>query len=311
MEKYHLALIGHPVAHSLSPTLFRALFQLENLQGSYSLISSPKTPVLSTLFSHFELHAINVTAPHKQQFFNQLSYLTPRAEKLSAINIVALRDGQFVGHNSDVDGVLSMLQKREDLIHASPVVVLGAGGAAAAVVAALLEMDREPIILNRTPKRGEALAKQFGISFLESGARDRFPAQFALFSCLPSGAEIPLDIPWNRVAAIFDAAYANSPVKIFAEKLAIPYVDGREWLVGQAVAAYNYIFQRAFQFPAGVAAVSLQNTLPLRPYTLLSTPPHDNYSTETPIFAWGNTMRECAEIFATEGIHQLPMQSNV
>jgi shikimate dehydrogenase len=133
-------LLGHPVAHSLSPRLQSAALRAAGLDVSYTALDvtpDAVSGVLSTLVA--ERAAGNVTIPHKPAVARACGRLTGLAERVGAVNTFWVEDGVLVGDNTDVGGFAAALT---ELLGGPPrgtVAILGAGGAAAAVRVALEE----------------------------------------------------------------------------------------------------------------------------------------------------------------------------
>mgnify|MGYP002623538853 CR=1 FL=1 len=147
------ALIGHPVAGSLSPRLFTAAYEG---RYPYHLIDAPFPEAWERFLK--EYHGINVTAPYKQDAFRAVDVLSEGAKDCGAVNLVVKADdGLLHGYNTDVDGVVGAV--RETGFQPSDTLIIGAGGAArAAVVAAKILGSVSITITNRTYEKAAALA---------------------------------------------------------------------------------------------------------------------------------------------------------
>jgi shikimate dehydrogenase len=102
----------------------------------------------------------NCTIPHKVEVIQFLDELTPAAQKIGAVNCVAIKNGRLLGENTDGKG---FLQSVRDLrpIEGVNVVLLGAGGAARAIAVELaLAGARKITIVNRSVERGLTLEKR-------------------------------------------------------------------------------------------------------------------------------------------------------
>ncbi len=126
MKKF--ALIGHPVAGSLSPVLIKAAYQG---RYTYDLVDREHFEEAWDVFVQ-EYDGINVTAPFKQDAFAKVDFLDPQAQATGAVNLVIPRSGGYAGYNTDVDGVLVAL--RETGLSFADALVVGNGGAARAAV---------------------------------------------------------------------------------------------------------------------------------------------------------------------------------
>jgi shikimate dehydrogenase len=160
--------IGHPVAHSKSPSLHGYWLKRYGIKGHYIPvdIAPVDLPRLLRLLPELGFVGCNVTIPHKEAILQIADVVTDRAALIGAANTLIFRkDGKIHADNTDGSGFIANL--RQNAPHwapaAGPAVVLGAGGAARAVVAALIEVGVPEIrIANRTRPRADALRADFG-----------------------------------------------------------------------------------------------------------------------------------------------------
>ncbi len=130
------ALIGHPVAHSLSPVIHRAAYRQLGVEHDYSLIDAPTEADVERAvqaLQNGELSGVNVTIPWKRQAYAAAARRSPLAERLGVANVLACADGVLTAHNTDA---LALESEFTQLTTTRRAVVLGSGGAAPAVVAA-------------------------------------------------------------------------------------------------------------------------------------------------------------------------------
>ena len=99
----------------------------------------------------------NCSIPHKIEVIKYLDGLGESAKIIGAVNCTVLRDGKFIGENTDGKGFLTSLQAVTNPLGKS-IVIFGAGGAARAVaVEVALAGAKSIVIVNRDPTRGEEL----------------------------------------------------------------------------------------------------------------------------------------------------------
>ena len=155
--------IGHPIAHSLSPRI-HALFAEQTRQPLlYGALDVTPERLRSSVQEFFAGggRGLNVTIPHKQAVMTLIERLSPRAERAGAINTIALESGQrLFGDNTDGVGLVRDLTGNLQLsLHQRRILLLGAGGAARGVIGPLLaESPRELVLANRTTERARGLA---------------------------------------------------------------------------------------------------------------------------------------------------------
>jgi shikimate dehydrogenase len=134
-----LVLLGHPVAHSLSPVFQNAAIRARRIDARYEAVDVPPAELPRTLRQLAEAGAAgNVTIPHKEAAARLCDILTPLAARLGAVNTWWTHEGLLHGDNTDVggfdDAVVALLGS---IPVDTKVALIGAGGAARAVAAAV------------------------------------------------------------------------------------------------------------------------------------------------------------------------------
>ncbi|MBI1819609.1 MAG: shikimate dehydrogenase [Nitrospirae bacterium] len=164
-----VAIIGHPVSHSLSPQMHQAAFDALELDYCYLPFDlfpkDLKKGVLALKLLGFR--GFNVTVPHKTKIVPLLDQISREASLIGAVNTVLIEKGKLKGFNTDGPGFIESLKREWHYsVHKKHVVILGAGGAAKAVAAQIcLEKAASLGIVNRTVSKGEMLKKQLQKSF--------------------------------------------------------------------------------------------------------------------------------------------------
>lgn len=128
-------LIGHPIAHSLSPALFTAAY---GGKYPYDLI---QTPDFEEAWARFlsEYKAINVTAPFKGDAFARVDWRSPECERVGATNLVVKTPDGTRAYNSDYLGVKALLEP----LGCRTAAVIGFGGAGKAALAAAEDLGMD------------------------------------------------------------------------------------------------------------------------------------------------------------------------
>lgn len=150
------AIIGKPLAHSVSPAFQTAAFRAAGVDATYERWETEPDRLAGAIAALRapDFLGANVTVPYKERVAPFLDDLRDEASALNAVNTIVNDRGRLVGHNTDVSGFLRAL---DTVLHDEPVghaVVLGAGGAARAAVLALGRRGAiEVAVLNRTERR--------------------------------------------------------------------------------------------------------------------------------------------------------------
>lgn len=243
------AVLGHPVAHSLSPALHRAAYSALGLSDwRYDAVDVTEEQLPSFLA---ELSAdwagLSLTMPLKQTVVPLLSSLSPLAAALGVVNTVTFsEDRALVGDNTDVYGIVAALQSA-GVSSVSSALVLGGGATAASAVAALASLGCPA---PRVAVRSEARAAPLRTAAAELGAapvvepwpvEGAFLAAEVVVSTVPAGAADPVaalvpDV--GPLGVLLDVVYAPWPTELgrawAAEGGAV--LGGFEMLLHQAVA---------------------------------------------------------------------------
>ena len=151
MKKF--AVIGDPIAHSLSPILHREIYRQLGFEAEFEKIHITSENLRSFMGSN-KLHGFNVTIPHKQSIIPFLDELEESAQTIGAVNCI--HHGK--GFNTDWIGFLKAMEFNNVDLTGKDCAIVGAGGAARAVAFGLVKASVNSIsIFNRT----ESKAHQF------------------------------------------------------------------------------------------------------------------------------------------------------
>jgi len=158
-----LGVIGHPVAHSLSPAMHAAALRALRVDGVYTAIDVPPAflrPVVRALMLA-GVEGLNVTVPLKERALHLADQLDPAARAIGAVNTLVIRRGKLLGYNTDAEGFRrALIEDTGADLRGGRVLLLGAGGAARAAAWALAGMGVQTLwIMNRTRPRAQSLAR--------------------------------------------------------------------------------------------------------------------------------------------------------
>ncbi len=247
-----LVLLGHPVAHSLSPAMQNAALRSAGIPLTYEALDvAPARLATVAGLLRDAAGAGNVTVPHKEAFAALCESRSPVAERVGAVNTFWCEDGKLVGDNTDVGGFDAAVRRHFGLPHDhGTVVVLGAGGSAAAVLAAVERWDGARVrIVGRTGHRAAALAARFErIATAFDDVADAMRDASLVVNATPvglNGAELPVDpasIPSG--ADVLDLTYrrGETPWVHACRARGLRAADGLAMLVEQGALAFERWF---------------------------------------------------------------------
>jgi len=155
-----LALLGHPISHSVSPIMHNAAASALGL--NYQYVAQDISPdLLSDAISNLRIGkwvGANVTIPHKKAVIPLIDELGETAKAVGAVNTLIRVDNQIHGENTDIEGFLMEIDSLEINLTNRPALILGTGGSARAVAFALLQRAAEVRLLGRNIQAGTQIA---------------------------------------------------------------------------------------------------------------------------------------------------------
>jgi shikimate dehydrogenase len=155
-------LIGFPLAHSITPKIYGAVFPAMGIDATCEAWVTPPEALAETVARLRQpgYYGTNVTVPHKQTIMSLLDDIDPVAERIGAVNCVVARNGRLTGHNTDLYGFMRSLEEAGFTPKGTSVLLLGAGGAARAVAIGLADAGvHRLVIAGRSRERtGSAMA---------------------------------------------------------------------------------------------------------------------------------------------------------
>lgn len=245
------AVVGNPIAHSLSPRIHGAFAAQtgEDIRYEKRLVEKGGFAGFAREFFAAGGRGLNVTLPFKLDACEFADALTQRAKAAGAVNTLALQEnGAILGDNTDGAGLVADIKNQLGwAIRGKSVLLLGAGGATRGALLPLLkEAPAQLHIANRTEAKAEQLAKDFsGHGRITASGLDAVPAGFDLVvnaSAASLSGELPPLSPraLAKGGRVYDMVYGAEPTPFmrWAEQLGAETADGLGMLVGQAAESF-------------------------------------------------------------------------
>ena len=251
-----LAIIGHPVEHSLSPLMHNVAFQtlgMHYLYASYDIEPANLQDAVHDMKKH-EFAGFNVTIPHKEAVIGFLDDLDFESKSVGAVNTVAVQNGRLVGYNTDVFGILKSLEPHKETLEGKKVLVIGSGGAARAVLYALTKYFRpsEITVAARSGEKAKSMVKSLKIANARVAGFALEPRTSGEFSLLVNATPIgmfpesdasPLPESYNvhDHQIVFDLIYRPLETKLLqrAREAGAKTISGLEMFIHQGAKAFE------------------------------------------------------------------------
>lgn len=260
MRKF--GLIGHPIEYSLSPALFKAGYG-----GMYPydlIITEDFEEAYKRFLEGYD--GINVTAPFKELALRKADIISEECRLVGATNLLIKTPEGIAAYNSDFRGVVAIFRglkgdkKRTHPLsdHEKTVLIIGAGGAGKAAKAAAEALGFETTVINRTQYNPE-------IKPLSAFREEFSKADIVIYNLPVRIPEIDMlteaDLCPGKEKIVLEANYRNPSFdngaiqRMVSMNPLIRYIDGREWLLQQAVTGYELFTGETPDYEAMKAAI--------------------------------------------------------
>ena len=258
------AVIGSPIAHSLSPVIHRAAWEQLGIDGweyrRAEVTEESLPPFIGQLDESF--CGLSVTMPCKQAVMPLLDAIDPLASAVGAVNTVVPSAGMLAGFNTDVTGIASAIRRacsRSGVPVPSSALVLGARATASSALAALGELGitTTTVAARRFGGPGSVIsaASRLGVSVEQvmwsdvSAVASAAARADVLISTLPAGVADPIA---SRLAPregqiLLDVIYSprDTAMRTTFEKAGGVVAEGTDMLVYQGAAQVQLMTGRS------------------------------------------------------------------
>lgn len=259
------AVLGAPVAHSLSPVLHRAAYAALGLPWTYDACEVDGAGLAGFLAGLDASWAgLSLTMPLKERVLPLLTTVTDLARDVAAANtVVRTPDGALHGHNTDVHGLVAALG--ETALPAPRTAVVLGGGATARSALAALRAAGDPatiLVVRSDPATTLEAARRLGrvptvLDQDDPAALAAVQAADLVVSTLPAGAADRWAVATSHVPVVLDVVYAGWPTALASAAAAGGVrVSGLRMLLHQAAAQVT--FMTGHEAPVGAMDAALR-----------------------------------------------------
>ena len=245
MKKF--LVIGNPIEHSLSPELHNYWFKNNNIDAIYEKqkLNEEQLEQFILQVKDNKIDGINVTVPFKKTVIPYLDELSFEAQSTQSVNTIYKKDNKVVGHNTDIFGFKTSIEKAGYNLNNKEVLILGAGGVVPSIIFSLIEMKVSKIkISNRTKEKAENLKKLFkDIEIIKWGEISNFDMIINATS-LGLKKEDNLNLDFSSVSGnkfFYDVIYNPSETNFLkiGRELGSITLNGKLMFIYQAASAFN------------------------------------------------------------------------
>lgn len=254
-------LLGHPLGHSMSPFIHQALFALSGRPQPYALHDVAPEDLKTQVPKLLASQGFNITIPYKVEIIPFLTQLSEKAGLYQSVNTVEIKDGRYIGHNTDVDGFLHGIRSLGVELSQGPVLMLGSGGVANMIATEVVLAGSPLTIAVRKEDVQQAAALKERLLKIKPEAEittcllDEPNGSYRLLvnatpvGMYPNTQSCPVTPDIIRQAeAVFDLVYNPFETQLVqtAKSLGLPAGGGLSMLVWQAAVAHEIWFGDSF-----------------------------------------------------------------
>ena len=245
MKKF--LVVGNPIDRSLSPALHNYWIKSNAIDAIYEKqkLNEDELEQLILQVKEKKINGINVTVPFKKDIIPFLDELSIEAENTQSVNTIYLKNDKVLGHNTDIIGFETSIEKSKFNVFNKEVLILGAGGVVPSIIFALNKMKVSKIkISNRTKEKAENLKKLFkNIEIIEWGEVPNFDVIINATSLgLKKNDSINLDFSLiSKNSLFFDVIYNPKETNFLktGKKRGNITLNGKLMFIYQALSAFN------------------------------------------------------------------------
>jgi len=253
------AIIGNPVAHSLSPAIHNAAFDALDLNFVYVAFRVEEVKdAMAGMRALENFRGMSVTIPHKIEIMKYMDEISALDRHIGSINTVINEDGRLVGLGTDGPGALKAIRDAGIELDGRNVLILGSGGAARAIAFTLAQnaglkrialLDIDEAMLN-------PLASDLGAGtdipikadmLTKTSLAENMENSDLIIHCTPVGMHpnegaslVPAEL-FRPEQVVFDVVYTPLKTKLLseAEESGLKTISGVDMFINQAVLQFE------------------------------------------------------------------------
>jgi shikimate dehydrogenase len=236
MATLQTAVVGHPIAHSLSPFLHNAIYKNEGVDAEMTAIDNERIEPLVEVMRKTPLGLTAVTLPHKQSVALLLDQVDSVAQHIGAVNTVINREGTLHGYNTDIVGIAEAL--KDVSLESAKVLVVGAGGAAQPLAYFLKGQGARFFCFSRDAAKTAELCERFEGTALDSMPQDQ--KYDVIVNATPLGLNDGDSLPCTDTlltpgVTVFDMIYTPTRLQQLANERGSRVITGMPMFIAQGL----------------------------------------------------------------------------
>jgi shikimate dehydrogenase len=239
IQLINAAVLGSPIAHSLSPLIHSLAYEYLGVAAHYEAIEV-NAGELTKFLNETDKNCLSLTMPLKEEAMKVADVISDVATRISCGNTFSLNEGVWSLTSTDVSGFDNAL-KMHGIDTVDSVLIIGAGATARAAIASVSAITKSVSVVSRTSEREAAINKASGInvSYLPWKLTDEINDADLVINTTPNqAADFFLSGIDKPRGTLFEVLYHPWPTAISRawSKTQAQVIDGLDLLIHQAIA---------------------------------------------------------------------------
>jgi shikimate dehydrogenase len=257
------AVAGLPISHSLSPKMMNRAMKVNDFHGYYMYLAADSVDEILSVMTFLEMSGCNITAPFKMSVLEKIDNYDTRVQQTGSVNLIVWQGDEWVGFNTDVNGVYQSLKEYKSDFQACSVLIIGYGGAAHAAAYACKMMEMQKCVTGNDPEKAAEFANKTGCIPIDIEKIQKAVDQSdVIISTIPKNTQLLNQVTFGEQQIVLDCDYSNTGLENKVVSRNAFYISGKKWLLYQGCPAYKIFTSYDAPVEEMEQAVQEENTPP-------------------------------------------------
>jgi shikimate 5-dehydrogenase len=208
-----------------------------------------------------DMSGCNITAPFKTSMLEKIDNYDARVQQIGSVNLIIRKGDEWVGFNTDVNGVYQSLNEHKVDFRACSVLIIGYGGAARAAAYACKMMEMAKSVTGKDLEKVAKFAEKTGcISVDIENIQEAVDHADVIISTIPKNLLLSNQVTFGEQQIVLDCSYSNAGLESKVVSRNAFYISGKKWLLYQGCPAYKML--TSHDAPIEEMARALQEEVP-------------------------------------------------
>ena len=236
------AVAGNPISHSLSPKMMNRAMDVDDFHGYYLYLAADSVDEVFGVMEFLEMSGCNITAPFKMSAFAKTNKFDTRVQQTGSVNLILREGDEWVGFNTDVNGVYQSLMEYKTDFQAVSVLIIGYGGAAHAAAYACRMMQMQEFVTGKDPEKLAKFSERTGCIPVDMEEIQRtVDSSDIIISTIPNNTLLLNQVTFGEQQIVLDCSYSDTNLENKVTSRNAFYISGKKWLLYQGCPSYKML----------------------------------------------------------------------